>query len=85
MSGTDLHPQPASQPEGLVAVYLPERVANALKAESKASRKSLDKLITQWLEDMEDGRAAARVARRIKEGKSKLIPAEEVYARLGLR
>lgn len=77
-------PQPAA-PGGLVAVYLPEAVASGLQREAKTSRKSIEKMVAQWLEDQADYRAAAAVLKRVKAGKEQLHDAEEVYKRLGLR
>jgi len=65
-------------------IELPVEVADMLKSEAKRNRKSIAEFIMQWLEDQIDGREAAKRMKRVKEGKSKLIPAEEVYARLGI-
>lgn len=65
-------------------IELPENIAAMLQAEARRSRKSVSNYIGQWLQDQADGREAARVLRRIEAGKEKLVPAEEVYAKLGL-
>lgn len=65
-------------------IELPENIASMLQAEAKRSRKSIAQYVAQWLQDQADGREAARVMQRIKEGKEKAISAEEVYAQLGI-
>jgi len=65
-------------------VELPTDVADLLKAEAKRSRKSVAQIIMQWLEDQSDGRVAAKRMQDLKSGKTKTLPADEVYARLGI-
>jgi hypothetical protein len=65
-------------------VELPTEVAGLLKAEAKRSRKSVAQIVLQWLEDQSDGREAAKRMQDLKSGKTKAIPADEVYARLGI-
>ncbi len=67
-----------------IAVELPEDVATLLQAEAKRSKKSLAEFVMQWLDDQADGREAQRRMSRIKSGKSKPIPAAQVYADLGI-
>ncbi len=55
-----------------------------LEKEARSRRKSVTRYIAEWLEDQADYRAAERVMKRVREGKEKLIPAEEVYKRLGI-
>ena len=65
-------------------IALPLKVANMLRAEAKKSRLSVAEFLMQWLEDQADGREAAAILKRIESGKEKTIPAEEVWARLGI-
>ena len=65
-------------------VELPSEVAGLLKAEAKKSRKSVAEFVMQWLEDQADGREAAKRMQDLKAGKTKAMPAEEVFARLGI-
>lgn len=69
---------------GSVTLELPLGVVSMLQTEAKRSRKPLDRFLVELLQDKAEERAAAAVLKRIKEGKEKLIPAEEVYAKLGL-
>jgi len=73
-----------SNPQSTEFVELPAEVAGLLKAEAKRSRKTVAAFVMQWLEDQADGREAARRMQDLKSGKTKAIPAEEVYARLGI-
>ena len=66
------------------AIQLPQEVAAKLKAEAKKSRLSVPEFIMQWLEEQADIREATKRLHDLKSGKTKAIPAEEVYARLGL-
>lgn len=68
-----------------VSIELPAGLFSALEKESKRKRKSVARVLADFLEDQEDYRAAEAVMKRVREGKEKLIPAEEVYKRLGLR
>ena len=63
-------------------IELPEELADMLQAEAKRSRKSVAAYLTQWLEDQIDGRIAAKRLKDLKSGKTKGIPAEEVFAEL---
>lgn len=83
MSGSDSN-FPQSGQSGQEAILLPADLVAMLNQEAKASRKSIPNLIRQIIEDQIDGREASRIMKRIKEGKEKTIPAEEVYARLGI-
>ena len=65
-------------------IALPHEVANKLRVEAKKSRLSVAEFLMQWLEDQADGREAAEIMKRIESGKEKTIPAEEVWARLGI-
>jgi predicted DNA-binding protein len=68
-----------------VSLELPSGLFAALEKESKRKRKSVVRVLADFLEDQADYRAAEAVMKRVREGKEKLIPAEEVYKRLGLR
>ena len=70
-----------ASPKSTEFVELPVEVAGLLKAEAKRNRKSIAELMMQWLEDQADGREAARRLKDLKTGKTKAIPAEDVYAR----
>lgn len=65
-------------------IELPEELAAMLQAEARRSRKTIAQYVAQWLEDQADGREAAKRLKRIQDGKDKLVPAAEVYARLGI-
>lgn len=83
--GGSSSPQNFSFEAGAVAsIELPARTAQMLQAEAKRARKPIGKLVLEWLEDQAEEREAAKVVKRIKEGKEKMIPAAEVYAKLGL-
>lgn len=73
-----------SQGVGTSALDLPLDVIGMLKKEAKAHRKSIAAYMREWLEDQADAREAARIIKRIDAGKEKLIPAEEVYKKLGI-
>jgi predicted DNA-binding protein len=85
MSDTNTNTNPQSAiAGGLDNIALPHDVVKMLHREARLSRKSVTEAIRQWLQDQADGREAAKVLKRIQEGKEKLHPAKEVYARLGL-
>lgn len=67
-----------------VNVKLPADVAAMLSKEAKVQRKPLGPFVREWLEDLADARVAMRRWRAIKAGKTKTIPAAEVYKRLGI-
>ena len=69
---------------GLEAIEIPVNLAKMLKAEARRRRKSVAAVIAGWLEDQADAREASRIMRRIAAGRERVIPAEEVYARLGI-
>ena len=69
---------------GLETIELPAALVKLLKAEARRNRKSVAATIADWLEDQADGREATRIMKRIAAGKERAIPAEEVYARLGI-
>ncbi len=69
---------------GTTSIELPAELAALLEKEARSRRKSVTRYIAEWLEDQADYRAAERVMKRVREGKEKLIPAEEVYKRLGI-
>lgn len=73
------------QPGGTVALELPAGLAEALEKESRRKRKSVARMLAEYLEDLEDYRAAEAAMKRVRDGKEKFIPAEEVYKKLGLR
>ena len=66
------------------SIELPSEVADMLQAEAKRSHKSVGEFIAQWLEDQADGRDAAKRWKSLESGKTKAIPAAEVYAKLGI-
>ncbi len=66
------------------SIELPADVADQIAAEAKRSRKSVVAYVRELIEDQVDGREAAKVMKRIKDGKEKAHPADEVYARLGI-
>lgn len=68
----------------LASIELPARTVERLQAEAKRARKPIAKFVLEWLDDQAEEREAAKVIKRIKEGKEKMIPAAEVYAKLGL-
>ena len=65
-------------------IELPTELADQLQAEARRSRKSVVGYVRELIEDQVDGREAAKVMKRIKDGKEKAHPADEVYARLGI-
>ena len=65
-------------------IELPEELADLLQAEAKRSRKSVSAYVAQWLQDQADGRLAAKRLKALESGKTKGIPAAQVYAELGL-
>ena len=65
-------------------IALPLKVANMLRAEAKKSRLSVAEFLMQWLEDQADGREAEKRWKSLKQGKTKAIPAAEVFGELGL-
>lgn len=69
---------------GLESIQLPAEVVKLLKAEARRSRKSVAATLTDWLEDQADGREAHRRMKALRSGKTRAIPAEEVYKRLGI-
>lgn len=66
------------------AGVLSPELLSAIEREAKAARRSPERMVREWLEDAADCREAVAVMKRIEAGKEKLIPAEEVYKRLGL-
>lgn len=69
---------------GTVSLDFPPDVARMLQAEAKVHRKPVAELVRELLEDRADGREAAKVMKRIRDGKERAHPADEVYARLGI-
>lgn len=65
-------------------IELPTEVAGMLKAEAKKSRLSIPEFIMQWLEDQADARVALKRLKDLESGKTKAVPAKDVYARLGI-
>ncbi len=68
-----------------VKIELPLEVAALLEKEAKRHRKPIARYVAEWLDDQRDGREATKRWKDIESGKTKLIPAEEVYKKLGLR
>ncbi len=62
---------------------LSPRVVKELSKSSDPSRRAAQ-VLEQWAEDAADARIAQRRLRDLKTGKSKAIPAEEVYKKLGI-
>lgn len=58
-------------------------VVKELGKSSNPSRRAAQ-VLEQWAEDASDARIAQRRLRDIKAGKSKAIPAAEVYKKLGI-
>lgn len=69
---------------GLESIQLPAEVVKLLKAEARRSRKSVAATLADWLEDQADGREARRRMKALRSGKTRGVPAEEVYKRLGI-
>ena len=69
---------------GTVSVDLPKDLANMLQKQARAHRKPVAAYLREWLEDQADAREATRRWKDIQSGKTKTIPAEEVYKRLGI-
>jgi len=68
----------------LGSLSLPADLVQQLEREAKANKKTVTQLIGEWLEDQRDFREAAKVLKRVKEGKEKTYPAAEVWARHGI-
>ncbi len=84
MSDTNSHfPNRAFGVE-LDSLPLPADLVHQLIKEAKVSKKTVTELIRQWLEDQSDGREVVKRSKLMKAGKTKAIPAAEVYAKLGL-
>lgn len=66
-----------------MCVLSPELLA-AIAREAKARRCSPERMVSQWLEDAIDYRKAEAVMKRVRAGKTKLIPAEKVFRELDL-
>ena len=74
------HPSTAST----VSIELPSDVAKLLKDQARRNRKSIAETIADWLQDQADAREAERRWKSLQSGKTKAVPAEKVYERLGL-
>lgn len=70
--------------KGQESIELPAEIAAMLKAEARRSRKSIAAIIANWLQDQADAREADRRWKNLQSGKTKAVPAEEVYKRLGI-
>ena len=66
------------------AVELPSELVGLLKAEARARRKSIAATLADWLQDQAAAREAQRRWKSLQSGKTKAVPAEEVYKRLGI-
>jgi predicted DNA-binding protein len=77
-------PQFAPGAAGLESVALPHDVATMLMTEAKRNKKPVAEFLREWLEDQVDARESARIMKRVKDGKEKVHPAAEVWARLGI-
>ena len=69
---------------GTVLLEIPAGIFHELEKESKRKRKSVQQVIGQILEDRADFLQAEKRMADIRSGKEKLVPAEDVYKRLGL-
>jgi RHH-type rel operon transcriptional repressor/antitoxin RelB len=71
-----------------LSVRIPEELENRLTAVSKKAKITNSQLIREalitHLENLEDYYDAVAVLKRIKSGKEKTIPADEVFKKLGL-
>jgi len=65
---------------------LPAPIAGMLKREAKARKKTIAAIVTEWLEEQAEDRAAQKaLAKAIKANKGKpSIKAEDLYAECGL-
>ena len=66
------------------SIELPAELADRLQAEARRNRKSLVAYLQEQIEDQIDGREAAKRLKSLRSGKTKAIPAEQVYADLGI-
>lgn len=62
---------------------LPPIVAKELGKSTNPARRAA-KILEQWAEDAADARIAQRRLRDLRSGKSKAVPAAEVYKKLGI-
>lgn len=62
---------------------LPPIVAKELGKSTNPARRAA-KILEQWAEDAADARIAQRRLRDLQSGKSKAVPAAEVYKNLGI-
>ena len=62
---------------------LPPIVAKELGKSTNPARRAA-KILEQWAEDAADARTAQRRLRDLQSGKSKAVPAAEVYKKLGI-
>ena len=66
------------------ALELPADLVSMLEKEARAHRKTIAVYMREWLQDQADAREATRRWKDIDSGKTKTVPAEEVYNRLGI-
>ena len=76
--------QPHRSTPSTVSIELPSDVAKLLKDQARRNRKSIAETIAVWLQDQADAREAERRWKSLQSGKTKAVPAEKVYERLGL-
>jgi predicted DNA-binding protein len=62
---------------------LPPIVAKELGKSTNPARRAA-KILEQWAEDAADARIAQRRLRDLQSGKTKAIPAAEIYKKLGI-
>lgn len=74
----------APHPSETAVLRLPANLVALLESEAKAHRKPIADYLAEWLQDQHDARIAMRRVRDLKAGKTKAIPAEQVYAKLGI-
>ena len=70
--------------KGRESIELPAEIAAMLKAEARRRRISIATIIADWLQDQADAREADRRWKSLQNGKTKAVPAEDVYKRLGI-
>ena len=67
-----------------VSIELPSALAKQLKDQARRNRKSIAQTIADWLQDQADASEADRRWKSLQSGKTKAVPAEQVYRRLGI-
>ena len=83
MNTRELHLSKLSEP-ATESIELPMELVERIKAEARAQRKPIATVLRHWLEDQADAREAARRWKDLQSGKTKPVPAETVFKRLGV-